>query len=156
MGKKNRQQKAPQNNNQPTSASGTTSTSNSDHSDGPSEEELCVLQTSSTTLQSKLDLLAQHAIADDKAAFVSQFVPLDLSSEDKSAFLQDLTAASEAKGQWKNLVAEIVAIAAGRGVQKIEGDQESIATFFFEHPNFKGCDREVGFTCIGGEWRAEG
>jgi len=154
MGKKNKKQKAPQSSPPSNSANGTNPTTY--HSDGPSEEALSVLQTSSATLQSKLDLLTQYGIANDKAGFVSQFVPLDLTSEEKLSFLRDLTDDSEGEGQWQNLVAEIAAIAAGKGVQKIEGNQESTVTFFFEHPNFKGCDREVTFTCVREDWRAEG
>ena len=36
------------------------------------------------------------------------------------------------------------------------GDQVSRATFFFQSPTAELCDREVVFTCVGGEWRAEG
>lgn len=154
MGKKSKKQNTPQRDQQSKSESGTNPATY--HSDGPSEEELNILQTSSSALQSKLNLLTQYGVANDRAGFVSQFVPLDLTKEEKSGFLRDLTEASEAEGQWQNLVAEITAIAAGKGVKKIEGDQESTATFFFEHPNFEGCDREVSFTCIGGDWRADG
>ena len=42
--------------------------------------------------------------------FVHQFVPLDLSPQDTNAYLQDLTTAPEAEGQWRNLIAEIAAI----------------------------------------------
>lgn len=62
----------------------------------------------------------------------------------------------QADGQWSNLAAEIAVIAAGQGVLKIEGDQISEAVFFFEHPLLEGCDREVSFVCVEGEWRAEG
>jgi len=125
-------------------------------SDGPSEEELNTLQTTSTTLQAKLDRLTELASLNDRSGFVHQFVPLDLSSADTLAYLQDLTNAPEADGQWRNLTSEIAAIAAGRGVHKIEGDQKSNAVFFFTHPLFPDCDREVSFICSGGEWRAEG
>lgn len=127
-------------------------------SDGPSTEELECLQTTSDSLQAKLDQLTSLALANDRAAFVQQFVPLDLSSADTTAYLQDLTTAPEAQGQWANLASEIAAIAAGRGVKKIEGDQQTRAVFFFEHPLLPGCDREVTFVCAPGssEWRAEG
>ena len=36
------------------------------------------------------------------------------------------------------------------------GDQVSRATFFFQSPTAELCDREVVFTCVEGEWRAEG
>ena len=123
-------------------------------SDGPSDVEL--LQTTSTSLQSKLDLLVTLGLADDRAGFVSQFVPLDVSPADAQGYLQDLTTAPEAEGQWRNLVAEIAAIRCGRGVDRIEGDQSRRAVFYFRHPLLEACDREVGFACVGGEWRAEG
>ena len=125
-------------------------------SDGPSMEELNCLQTSSPTLQQKLDQLKELVLANDRANFVSQFVPLDLSKEDTEGYLLDLTNAPEAEGQWTNLASEICAIAQGKGVNKIEGDQVNNAIFFFEHPLLQGCDREVSFVCINGEWRAEG
>ncbi len=125
-------------------------------SDGPSEEELNSLQTSSTSLQAKLDQLVDLAQANDREGFVNQFVPLDLNESDVAGYLEDLTTAPEADGQWKNLISEIVAIAAGKGVNKIEGDQVTNAVFFFQNPIFKDCDREVSFICQGGEWRAEG
>ena len=125
-------------------------------SDGPSVEELNCVQTSSSSLQSKLDQLTRLALANDRANFVANFVPLDLSKEDTRGYLEDLTNAPEADGQWTNLVAEIAAIAQGKGVNKIEGDEVTNATFYFEHPILKGCDREVTFICSDGEWRAEG
>lgn len=125
-------------------------------SDGPSEEEINSLQTSSTSLQAKLDQLTELAISNDREGFVNNFVPLDLSASDISAYLEDLTTAPEADGQWRNLMSEIVAIGAGRGVNKIEGDQVKNAVFFFQHPLFNECDREVSFICTDGEWRAEG
>lgn len=124
-------------------------------SDGPSEEEINALQTSSRSLQAKLDQLTDLALANDRANFVNQFVPLDLSEADRAGYLADLTTAEEADGQWRNLVAEIAAIAQGR-VNKIEGDQVNNAVFFFQHPLFPDCDREVSFVCTNGEWRAEG
>ena len=126
------------------------------HSDGPSEEELTCLQTDSPSLQQKLDQLATLANSNDREQFVSQFVPLDLEVDDVKGFLNDLTVAAEAEGQWNNLKEEIVALARGKGVTRIEGDQTNRAIFFFEHPTLKGCDREVSFVCTGGEWRAEG
>mmetsp|Transcript_15027 Transcript_15027/g.22184 ORF Transcript_15027/g.22184 Transcript_15027/m.22184 type:complete len:174 (-) Transcript_15027:313-834(-) len=125
-------------------------------SDGPSEIEL--LQTTSATLQMKLDQLIQLARAGDRSNFVKQFVPLDLSPNDTAAYLADLTTEEEAESQWTNLIAEIAAIAAGRGVDRIEGDQIERAVFYFKHPLYEACDREVSFVCSspGGEWRAEG
>jgi len=125
-------------------------------SDGPSEEELNCLQTSSSSLQHKLDQLTELAIANNREEFVNQFVPLDLTPAETASYLADLTTAAEADGQWDNLIAEIVAISAGRGVDKIEGDQVSNAVFYFQHPLYKGCDREVSFVRTNGEWRAEG
>ena len=127
-------------------------------SDGPSNEELDCLQTSSESLQAKLDQLTALALANDRAGFVSQFVPLDLSPADTAGYLQDLTTAPEAEGQWTNLASEIATLSAGKGVTKIEGDQVTRAVFFFEHPLLPGCDREVTFVCDPAtkEWRADG
>ncbi len=99
-------------------------------SDGPSQEELMSLQTSSTSLQAKLDQLTQLALNNNRSEFVAQFVPLDLSKQDADAYLQELTTAPEAE------------------VTK--------AIFYFSHPILQGCNREVSFLCIDGEWRAEG
>ena len=124
-------------------------------SDGPSDVEL--LQTRSESLQAKLDQLTQLGMANDRAGFVDAFIPLDLvGSEDAKAYLYDLTNGEEAEGQWTNLIAEIAAIRCGKGVNKIEGDQESRAVFFFVHPLLEKCDREVAFVCENREWRAEG
>jgi len=125
-------------------------------SDGPSEEELNCLQTSSASLQTKLDLLTDFALNNKRSDFVNAFVPLDLSHSDIDAYLHELTIGPEADGQWTNLIAEVAAITAGRGVTKIEGDQITNTVFFFQHPLFPGCDREVSFICTNGEWRAEG
>jgi len=123
-------------------------------SDGPSDVEL--LQTTSSSLQAKLDQLTNLGLANDRAGFVSQFVPLDLPTSDAAGYLQDLTTAPEAEGQWTNLISEIAAIRCGKGVDRIEGDQVTRAVFYFKHPLLEACDREVSFVCIGGEWRAEG
>jgi len=125
-------------------------------SDGPSQEEIDSHQTSSTSLQAKLDQLADLALSNDREGFVNRFVPLDLSSSDTAAYLKDLTTAPEAEGQWNHVRAEIIAIAAGKGVNKIEGDQVNDAVFYFQHPTLDGCDREVSFLCRNGEWRADG
>mmetsp|Transcript_3349 Transcript_3349/g.7348 ORF Transcript_3349/g.7348 Transcript_3349/m.7348 type:complete len:174 (+) Transcript_3349:138-659(+) len=123
-------------------------------SDGPSDMEL--LQTTSQSLQAKLDLLTRLGMENNRAGFVREFVPLDLSAADANGYLEDLTTAPEAEGQWKNLIAEIAAIRCGKGVDRIEGDQVTSAVFYFEHPLLAKCDREVAFCCRGGEWRAEG
>jgi hypothetical protein len=114
------------------------------------------LQTSSTSLQAKLDQLTQLAINNNRSEFVAQFVPLDLSKQDADAYLQELTTAPEAEGTWRNLASEIGALAGGIGVTKIEGDQVTKAIFYFSHPILQGCNREVSFLCIDREWRAEG
>ena len=123
-------------------------------SDGPSDVEL--LQTTSSSLQAKLDQLTNLGMCNDRSGFVSQFVPLDLSAADAAAYLQDLTTAPEAESQWLNLISEIAAIRCGKGVDRIEGDQTTQAVFYFEHPLLPKCDREVSFVCVRGEWRAEG
>uniref|UniRef100_A0A7S0C7A3 Uncharacterized protein n=1 Tax=Proboscia inermis TaxID=420281 RepID=A0A7S0C7A3_9STRA len=122
-------------------------------SDGPSDVEM--LQTTSQSLQTKLDQLTELGLAGDKKGFVSQFVPLDLSPIDAAGYLKDLTTAPEAEGQWRNLISEISAIRCGKGVDRIEGDQVSKAVFHFIHPLLEKCDREVSFACKEGEWRAE-
>jgi hypothetical protein len=127
-------------------------------SDGPSDVEL--LQTTSQTLQGKLDQLTHLGLANDRAGFCQQFVPLDLPQADLQGYLEDLTTHAEADGQWNNLVAEIAAMRSGKGVDRIEGDQVQKAVFFFTHPLLQNCDREVAFVCTlsngVGEWRAEG
>jgi hypothetical protein len=126
-------------------------------SDGPSDVEL--LQTTSQTLQAKLDQLTQLGLANDRAGFCQQFVPIDLGAADVQGYLEDLTTHPEADGQWNNLVAEIAAIRCGKGVDRIEGDQVHKAVFHFTHPLLQECDREVAFVCTSnsnGEWRAEG
>ena len=124
-------------------------------SDGPSDLEL--IQTKSASLQAKLDQLTTLGLANDRKTFVEQFVPLDLSPDDTAAYLQDLTTAEEAEGQWTNLISEIAAIRCGKGVNKIEGDQITRAVFYFNHPLFEQMEREVAFICSDGqEWRAEG
>jgi hypothetical protein len=70
-------------------------------------------------------------------------------------YLADLTTGDEADGQWANLAAEIEAVAEGKA-SSIEGDQITKAVFFLAHPLIANCDREMGFTCVDGEWRAEG
>lgn len=125
-------------------------------SDGPSQEELSRFCCTSTSLQSKLDTLVGCIRRNDRSAFVDNFVPLDLTLEDKHAYLEDLTVHPEAEGQWTNLAAEITALSIGQGIREIQGDQIHRAVFFFEHPLLPGCDREVCFTCVNGEWRAEG
>ena len=123
-------------------------------SDGPSDVEL--LQTTSQSLQAKLDLLTRLGMENNRKEFVHHFVPLDLSPQDTNGYLSDLTSAPEAEGQWRNLIAEIAAIRCGKKVDRIEGDQVTSAVFYFEHPLLAKCDREVAFSCKGGEWRAEG
>ena len=123
-------------------------------SDGPSDVEL--LQTTSQSLQAKLDRLTQLGLENKRREFVYEFVPLDLSEADTNGYLGDLTTHPEAEGQWTNLIAEIAAIRCGKGVDRVEGDQVTSAIFYFEHPLLPKCDREVAFSCKGGEWRAEG
>ena len=127
-------------------------------SDGPSDVEL--LQTSNQALQAKLNQWTELGLANNRAEFVNQFVPLDLSESDKMGYLQDLTQHPEADGQWNNLVAEIAAIRSGKGVDRIEGDQVTRAVFYFTHPLIPNCDRQVEFCCQTHngiqEWRAEG
>lgn len=116
-----------------------------------------LLKTTSSALQTKLDVLAELGVVHKNiAGFVDQFVPLDLSDADRKAYLHDLTMAPEADGQWRNLIAEIAAIRCGKGVDRIEGDQVNTATFYFTHPLLEKCDREVCFVCVDGEWRAQG
>jgi hypothetical protein len=158
MGKKSKNPKASKTPTQPPVAAAAQQQPAGDYpSDGPSTEEVNSLQTSSRSLQAKLDALVAAAAANDRAGFVRQFVPLDLTQADADAYLRDLTESPEAEGQWTNLTSELQAIADGRNVHRIEGDQRTSAVFFFEHPLLAGCDREVKFVCSSdGEWRAEG
>jgi hypothetical protein len=104
-----------------------------------------LLQTTSQTLQAKLDQLTALGLSNDRAGFCRQFVPLDLGAADVQGYLEDLTTHPEADGQWNNLVAEIAAIRSGKGVDRIEGDQLHNAVFYFTHPLLLNCDREVAF-----------
>lgn len=152
MGKKSRRVKNP-----PAASAGAVADQGGVYtSDGPSQEEINSVQTSSLSLQRKLDQLTEMALKNDRAGFVSQFVPLDLSEADSQAYLKDLTTEPEAESQWTNLASEIAAISAGKGVERIEGDQVTQAVFCFVHPLLQNCDREVSFVCTNGEWRAEG
>ena len=110
-------------------------------------------KTTNAALQQKLDELSAFAKAGDRKAFVEAFVPLDCSADDTSNYLSVLT---EDNAEWAALSSEIQAIADGATVEKIEGDQEQRAIFFFPHPTLARCDREVVFVCVEGEWRAEG
>eukprot|EP00568_Trieres_chinensis_P006822 CAMPEP_0183299634 /NCGR_PEP_ID=MMETSP0160_2-20130417/6319_1 /TAXON_ID=2839 ORGANISM="Odontella Sinensis, Strain Grunow 1884" /NCGR_SAMPLE_ID=MMETSP0160_2 /ASSEMBLY_ACC=CAM_ASM_000250 /LENGTH=112 /DNA_ID=CAMNT_0025461915 /DNA_START=45 /DNA_END=383 /DNA_ORIENTATION=- len=109
--------------------------------------------TSNAKLQEKLDQLVALATAGDKDAFVRAFVPLDLTEDELKGYL-DLLKTDDS--EWENLKAEIQAIAEGRGVQRIAGDQVQHAVFHFVHPMMAQCDREVGFDCVNDEWRAQG
>ena len=80
-------------------------------------------------------------------------MPLDCSADDTANYLSVLTGDDD---EWAALAAEIQAIAAGATVEKIDGNQETRAVFFFPHPTLERCDREVVFVCVEGEWRAEG
>lgn len=111
------------------------------------------MRTASPNLQAKLDELAAFCAAGDKSSFVNAFVPLDLTSEETAGYLSDL---NDNEAEWMALAAEIAAIADGKTVTKIVGDETDRTTFFFPHPTLEGCDREVVFVCVGGEWRAEG
>ena len=83
---------------------------------------------------------------------------MDLTPDEIQSFVHDLTnAGDDSDSQWNNLKIEMQVISSGLGVTKIEelnGGRRIV--FFFEHPVYKGCDREVVFTCTDGEWRAEG
>ena len=110
-------------------------------------------RTKNSALQAKLDELVVLGGAGDKEAFVNAFVPLDLGDADLVGFAADL---KENEEQWSSLVAEIRVIADGSAVKRIGGNQVSRATFYFQSPTAALCDREVVFTCVDGEWRAEG
>jgi len=84
--------------------------------------------------------------------FVRIFVPLDCDEED----VKDFTARLKLDGtEWANLKQEIAAIAGGQLVKGILGNQTTKAKFMFQHPTQAMCDREVVFTCVNGDWRAE-
>jgi hypothetical protein len=115
-------------------------------------------------LQDYLLRLVVYIQSEDLPGFVSAFVPLDLSSDDREAFLKDLqTPPSEATGgenQWLNLSSEIQALSTGGKTKKIEMEKEDgtgdlKVVYYFEHPLLEGCDRECCFILKEGEWRAE-
>ena len=116
-----------------------------------------IKKTNSTSLQQKLDTLSTLAAQNEIQPFVQAFVPLDLTPEEITSFVHDLTQAEESDSQWENLKVEIMTIASGEKVTKIEELEEgNRIVFYFEHPVYEGCDREVAFVCTKGEWRAEG
>ena len=110
-------------------------------------------KTANAALQQKLDELAAFAAQNNIKAFVEAFVPLDCSADDTANYLSVLTGDDD---EWAALSSEIQAIADGAAIEKIDGDQEKRAIFFFPHPTLERCDREVVFVCVDGEWRAEG
>jgi len=85
----------------------------------------------------------------DIEAFAKEFVPLDLPQPEINEFVTQMKASPE---QWVELVEEIKVCATG--VSKIEGDEETSTVFYFTHPQQPLCDREVEFTCVEGQWRA--
>ena len=109
-------------------------------------------KTTISELQAFLDSLMLLAAADDRAAFVTAFVPLDLvGSEDEKGYLNDLMTEPD---QWRNLAAEIMAMADGAAT--VDEKTAGVAVFAFEHPLVPDCDREVVFKLADGQWRAEG
>ncbi len=109
--------------------------------------------TTNAKLQEKLNQLAELGAANDKEAFVRAFVPMDLTEDELKDYLDRLKTEDT---EWEHLKLEIQAIATGRGVKRIAGDQVKAAVFHFQHPTLQQCDREVGFDCVNGEWRAQG
>jgi len=110
------------------------------------------MRTTIVPLRDYLSSLVELIDADDKAAFVRLFVPLDcVDTENESGFLADL---NEEGQQWVNLAAEIRCIHEG-GAHTID-ENPTLVLFKFEHPLLERCDREVGFVLTDGCWRAEG
>ena len=56
--------------------------------------------------------------------------------------------------QWKSLVAEIMVMADGGA--RVDEKKPGIAVFSFEHPFDGSVGREVVFTLVDRQWRAEG
>jgi hypothetical protein len=127
-------------------------------SDGPSHQEQDEpLQTSSRTLQAKLNQLLHCIENNDRAGFVANFVPLDVTETDAQAYLQTLGGTEPQ--EWTNVAAELRVIATGMGVTRVdETSANNRVVYYFGHPLYPNCDREVAFVCCpqSGEWRAEG
>ena len=105
-------------------------------------------------MQAKLDQLAALARDGKIRELVAVFVPLDLSPAEAAEFASDLEGD---KDRWAALAAELILIASGQGVHNIVGNQRDKAEFHFRVPGEREfITREVVFTCIGGDWRAEG
>ena len=58
--------------------------------------------------------------------------------------------------RWEVMAAELHVLASGDGVRKLLGDQVTRCEFHYAMPGRGFINREVVFTCVGGEWRAEG
>ena len=113
----------------------------------------CV-RTTNAALQAKLEQCAALCAADDAEGLCAIFLPLDLTKDEADGFALDL---KSNPAQWSSLKAELTLLADGRGVYAVIGDQVNRAEFRFLMPNRSvSINREVVFTCVHGEWRAEG
>jgi hypothetical protein len=125
-------------------------------SDGPSHREQDEpLQTSSRSLQARLNQLLHCIENNDQAGFVANFVPLDVSAADAQTYLHTLVTEPQ---EWTNVAAELRVIATGIGVTRLDETVTNRVVYYFGHPLYPNCDREVAFCCCpqSGEWRAEG
>lgn len=113
-------------------------------------------------LQKKLNDLKKLLRGNEIEKFVEEFVPLDLSSDDRDFYttrlMSDEIVGRKGETELDFLKAEIDAIADGK-ITFIDGDYEGsqCITFTFVHPIEKRCDREVTFSLdeVSGEWRAD-
>jgi hypothetical protein len=110
-------------------------------------------RTRNAALQAKLDALAALAAQGDVRGFCAAFLPLDLAPDEAEEFTSGL---AEDVERWRVIAAEVTALARGEGVTRVLGDQKTSAEFRFTMPGRDFIGREVVFTCVGGEWRAQG
>eukprot|EP00617_Octactis_speculum_P020414 CAMPEP_0185747026 /NCGR_PEP_ID=MMETSP1174-20130828/5710_1 /TAXON_ID=35687 /ORGANISM="Dictyocha speculum, Strain CCMP1381" /LENGTH=141 /DNA_ID=CAMNT_0028422047 /DNA_START=25 /DNA_END=450 /DNA_ORIENTATION=- len=117
-----------------------------------------IMHPSNPALQAKLMKLSRLAKQGEIEKFVRAFVPLDIGEADLIAYRDDLLNFPE---EWANLSREVCILATGVGVHRIDEGSDGASdtvTFFFSHTMNRTqiVDREVTFTCVDGDWRADG
>ena len=81
-------------------------------------------------------------------------MPHDLTQQDIDYFASEL---ESDPARWEQLKSEVTLIADGSRVNTIVGDQRTRAEFRYFMPNQSlNINREVGFVCENGDWRADG
>ena len=106
-------------------------------------------RTSIAALQEKLDQLYILARRDDREAFLSAYLPHGLEAKERQIYEKNFSG-----NAWDILCSEIVTTSSGADVSEIE-ETPTRCVFRFPHPVLDGYSREVGFRCVGGEWRAD-